>query len=85
MKKIALLLVLLAGFNFTIAHAEAIVGEEGAKKSSDGKTVFPKEIENCEPCKKLWLANNEKKKKATDTAVKKSDDSKKAQTMDVKK
>lgn len=29
-------------------------------KSSDGKIIYPKEIENCEPCKRLWMANNQK-------------------------
>lgn len=26
----------------------------------DGKIIYPKEIENCEPCKRLWNANNQK-------------------------
>lgn len=29
-------------------------------KRSEGRIIYPKEIENCEPCKRLWLANNQK-------------------------
>ena len=63
MKKIAALIMIVAGLTFVVAHAQPLVGEEGAKKSSDGKVIYPKEIENCEPCKRLWLANNLKHKK----------------------
>jgi len=28
--------------------------------AEDGKIIYPKEIENCEPCKRLWLVNNQK-------------------------
>lgn len=71
MKKIGMILMVVATLSFVAAHAEPLLGEEGAKKSSDGKIIYPKEIENCEPCKRLWLANNLKHKKNTVTTDKK--------------
>lgn len=86
MKKIAALIMIVAGLTFVVAHAQPLVGEEGAKKSSDGKVIYPKEIENCEPCKRLWLANNLKHKKSTDVQDKKTDGAKTGgAVMDVKK
>lgn len=83
MKKIAAIIMLVAGLTFVVAHAQPLVGEEGAKKSSDGKVIYPKEIENCEPCKRLWLANNQKAKKGTVQAEQKAAEGK-SKTMDIK-
>lgn len=45
--------ILLAFFCF-IAVTEAAWGD------SAGDVIYPKEIQNCEPCKRLWLANNKR-------------------------
>lgn len=85
MKKLAMIVTVFSVLAFTVAHAQPLLGEEGAKKSSDGKVIFPKEIENCEPCKRLWLANNLKhKKSAVVQGNQQSEGAKKSQTMDVK-
>ncbi len=84
MKKLGMILMVVATLSFVAAHAQPTVGEEGAKKSSDGKIIYPKEIENCEPCKRLWLANNLKHKKNTVVPYKKGANTKGASTLDVR-
>lgn len=37
--------------------AQAPTTEDGAPRTPDGKVIYPKEIEHCEPCKRIWLAN----------------------------
>ncbi len=44
--------------------APAAPPPQAAEPEKKAAIVYPREIENCEPCKRLWLANNQKPKKA---------------------